>query len=372
MESREHADHQVHWPTPPRLDFRFEVTHRPPAEMWDAMKSVVPGMSSSGQDPNVRELEELGARLTGKQAALFVPTATNATVLTFMNHDLRGQQVIMEARCHVFWVERLHVSVLAGAVPRLIRGNKFGWMDPSEVRQVMDETAYGHSQKTGLICLENSHNLCGGTVLTAEHTVTMADLAHKHGAKLYIDAVRVFNSAVALGVPVAKLTAPADYVVISLNKGLGAPMGALLCADSQFIAGVREWAARMGISAVHKSGIFAAAGLIGLTKMVARLGEDHRRARRMAETIARMDGLSVDLETVQTNLIRVNTSGLGIRAIDFAAQVAKYGLAIHAFEPFAFKMALCFDIDDAAADAALEILQKALSSLSPRKAVATA
>jgi threonine aldolase len=357
-------EQQVVWTTPPRLDLRFEVTHRPPSEMWDAMRTVTPGMASSGQDPLVRELEDLAAHLTGKEAALFLPTATNATALTFLNQDLRGQQVIMEARCHIFWSERLHVSALAGAAPRLVGGDKFGWMDPDVVREVMNESAYGHAQRTGLICLENSHNVCGGTVLSAEQTTAMADLAHEFGARLFLDGVRVFNSAVALGLPVDRLTAPADYVVISLNKGLGAPMGSLLCTDAQFISGVKIWAARMGISAVHKAGLFAAAGLVALRKMVGQLQADHQRARRTAEAISEMDGLSVDLDTVQTNLVRVDTSGLKITALDFAKLVARHGLAVHVLEPHAFKLAFCYDIDDSQTDAAIEVLQRGLSDVS--------
>jgi threonine aldolase len=334
--------------------------------MWEAMRTVTPGMASDGGDPLVRELEQLAADMTGKEAALFVPTATNATVLAFLNQDVRGQQVIMESRCHIFWVEKLHVSELAGAAPRLVRGDKFGAMPLEDVRALINESAYGHLHQTGLICLENSHNVCGGTALTPEYTTAMAELAHEFGSKLFLDGARVFNSAVSMGVPVDRLTSPADQVVISLNKGLGAPIGSLLCGDAAFIAGTRVWAARLGISAVHKAGLFAAAGLIALRQRVERLADDHKRARRLGEAISEMPGLSVDLETLQTNLIRVETGGLGITSLEYAKAIASLGVAVHVLEPYAFKVALSYGIGDSDVDQAIDALRHTCEEFSRR------
>lgn len=354
---------QVKWNNPPRLDFRYEVTHKPPPEMWEAMMRVTPGMANAGEDPMVNALEAMAAGMTGKEAAVFLPTTTNGTVLTFMNRDVRGQQVVMEARCHIFWVEQFHVSHLSGAVPRLVRGDKFGAMDPDEVEAVINETAYGYTPRTGLVCLENTHNVYGGTVLTPEYTRVMAELAHRHGADLYLDGARVVNAAVAQGMPVRDLTEPADHVAISLNKGLGAPMGAVLCSDAEFIEGVRLLAKRTGMLAVHKAGLFAAAGIVALTKMVEGLADDHRRARRLAGALAEMDGLAVDMETVQTNLFRVSTEPLGMSALDLAQRVAAHGLAIHVLEPHAFKMATCFDIDDGMVEQAIDIFRRVLAEV---------
>lgn len=351
---------QVVWDGPPRLDLRYEVTHRPTRAMWDAMMQVTPGMASSGEDPVVRELEEYVANLTGKEAAIFLPTTTNGTVLTCLNRDLRGKQVIMEARCHIYWVERLHISHLAGAAPKLIRGDKFGAMDLQAIEDAINETAYGYTPPTGMICLENTHNVYGGTVLTPEYTQAVAKLAHAHGIDLFLDGARVFNSAVALNTPVRSLTEPADHVVVSLNKGLGAPLGAVLCSSADFIAGVKVLAKRTGMIAIHKAGIFAAAGLVGLKTMYDGLADDHRRAKRLADGLSEIGGLSIDKETVQTNLVRVSTEGSGLSALEIAQRVAKHGLAIHVIEPHAFKMALCYDITDAQIDEALDIFQKAI------------
>jgi threonine aldolase len=352
---------QVVWKGPPRLDLRYEVTHRPTQAMWEAMMKVTPGMASSGEDPVVHELEDYVAQLTGKEATLFLPTTTNGTVLACMNRDLRGKQVIMEARCHIYWVERLHISHLAGAAPKLIRGDKFGAMDLEAIEGAINETAYGYTPPTGMICLENTHNVYGGTVLTPAYTQAAAKLAHDQGIGLFLDGARVFNSAVALGVPVRALTEPADHVVVSLNKGLGAPLGALLCGTREFIDGARVLAKRTGMVAIHKAGLFAAAGLVGLRTMYAGLADDHRRARRLAEALSEIDGLSIDLETVQTNLVRVSTKATGTSALELAHRVAEHGLAIHVLEPDVFKMALCYDVDDAQIDEALTIFQKVLA-----------
>ena len=212
-----------------------------------------------------------------------------------------------------------------------------------------------------MICLENTHNVYGGTVLTPEYTEAVARLARDHELDLFLDGARVFNAAVAQGVPVRALTGPADHLVVSLNKGLGAPLGAALCGTAEFIDGAKVLAKRTGMIAIHKAGMFAAAGLLALRTMYEGLADDHRRARRLAEGLSEIGGLSVDLETVQTNLVRVSTSGAGITALELAHRAAAHGLAIHVLEPEVFKMALCYDVDDAQVDEALAILQNVLS-----------
>jgi threonine aldolase len=358
-----HKSQQVAWKAPPPLDLRYEVTHKPTPEMWEAMMRVTPGMASARQDPVVDELESLVATMTGKEAALFLPTTTNGTVLALMHSDLRAKRVVMEARCHMYWVEQLHVSHLSGAAPLLVRGDKFGAMDPEEVEAAINETAYGYTHPTGMICLENTHNVCGGTVLDGEYTRRMSALAHQYGAELFLDGARVFNAAVALGVPVKELASPADHVVVSLNKGLGAPLGGVLCSSEKFIEGVRALAKRTGMISIHKAGLFAAAGIIAVQKMYHGLEDDHRRARRLATELAEMDGLEVDLDTVQTNLFRVGTAASGLTALDLAHRVAAHGLGIHVLEPYAFKMSLCYAIDDAQVEQAVGIFRQVMADI---------
>lgn len=191
----------------------------------------------------------------------------------------------------------------------------------------------------------------------------MADLAHRHGAHLFLDGARVFNAAVAQGVPVRALTSPADHVVVSLNKRLGAPYGGLLCSSAEFIERARLIAKRLGLLAVHKAGFFAAAALVALRAMMPGLADDHRRARALATELTAIDGLEIDLDSVQTNLIRVSTERLGVTALDLAQRVAQDGLAIHVIEPYAFKLALCYAIEDAQIAEAQTILARATGEL---------
>jgi threonine aldolase len=354
---------QVKWQKPPRLDFRYEVTHKPTAEMWEAMMAVDLGMASAGEDPTVNELEGMTATLTGQEAALFLPTTTNGTVLTFLTNDLRGQQAIMEARCHIFWVERLHITHLSGIAPRLIRGDKFGALGEDEIEETIEESAYGRTIPTAMLCLENTHNVYGGTVLTQAYMESVSELARRRGVRVFLDGARVINAAVAQRVPVRALTSPADYLVVSLNKGLGAPLGALLCGRKEFIEQARIAAARLGIRAIHKAGLFAAAGIVALEKMVGGLAADHERARRLAVGLSTIDGLSVDLETVQTNLVRVGTKPSGAKALSLAHQFAERGLAVHVVEPYAFKMALCYALGDESVDEAIDITKSVMGSL---------
>lgn len=362
-ETRVPLSQQVAWSGAPELDFRYEIAHKPTPEMWEAMMQVRPGMASSGQDPIVLDLEERVATMTGKEAALFLPTTTNGTVLTFMNADLRGKIVIMESRCHIYWVEQLHVADLSGAAPIAIRGDSLGAMDIEEVEAIIRETAYGYKHDLGMICLENTHNVCGGTTSTGEYTRRIAKVAHEHSGELYLDGARVFNSAVALGVPVSDLTSPADHVVVSLNKGLGAPLGGVLCSSAEAIEGVRLLAKRTGMISIHKAGLFAAAAIVGLETMYDRLADDHRRVRRLATELAEIDGLAVDPATVQTNLLRVGTEGLGITSLELALSVARHGLAIHVLEPYAFKMTVCYGIDDDQVEQALDIIRQVIKSM---------
>ena len=354
---------QVIWNGQPPIELRFELFHQPPDEMWEAMMAVTPGMAIAGEDKVLNELQRYAAELTGKEAAIFLPTTTNGIVLAHMNRDLRSKQVIMEASSHNFWVEDLHVSHLSGAMPRLIRGDKFGAMNLDEIEDVITSSCYGHTVPVGMINLENTHNVYGGTVLTPEYTERAAELAHRYGADLFLDGARVPTAAVAQGVPIRALTEPADHIAISLSKDLGAPMGAVLCSSAEFIKGVRQLAKRTGMIAVHKAGIFAAAGLIALTKMVDRLPEDHRRTRRLAEALYEIDGLTIDLETVQTNLCRVNTEQLGMPAIDVARRLADYGLAVPVMEPNVFKLGVCYAIDDDLIDQAIEIFKKVMTDI---------
>jgi threonine aldolase len=356
-QARQSAVRQPSFTGKPRLDFRWEVHAPPTGEMWEAMQraSASLGIASLGQDQTVAELNTMAAELTGHEAALFLPTTTSCMTLAWQALGIAGKRVIMEARSHHYWAENLHISANAGATPVLIRGDKFGAMPLGEIEDEIGRYC-GGSVSTALVSLENAHSLCGGTCLTPEYTRRAAELAHDYGCELSIDGARIFNSAVAQDVPVRHLAEPADFVAFSLGKGLAAPMGAMLCGRSDLIRQVEILARRSGASTIHKAGIMAAAGLVALQSMVPRLADDHSRARRLAVALGDVDGLAIDLETVQTNFVRVETDHSGITASELAEQAGRRGLAVHVVEPYAFKMVTAYTTSDEEIDEAIEIM----------------
>lgn len=340
------AQSAIVWDRRPDIDLRWEVSAAPTGKMWDAMRSTQIGMADLGEDEAVRELESLGTELTGQPAALLVPTVTLGTILSVLSGAPRGSTVLMERRSHISWVEQGHVAAVSGATTLLLEGDELGAIPPSSIESALHQEYYGHRIPASLLCLENTHNICGGTILSPEYTQEVADLCHGYGIKVYLDGARVFNAAVALDVPLHRLTEPVDFAVIGLNKGLAAPFGALLCGSEEFIAEARSNGRRLGGLSMHKAGIYASAALVGLRTMVTRLKDDHTRARALAENISQVPGLSVNRKTVQTNLVRVDTKSSGHTAHEVAAGLAAHGIAVHVFERHAFKFAVHLEISD--------------------------
>ncbi|MBI3965224.1 MAG: aminotransferase class I/II-fold pyridoxal phosphate-dependent enzyme [Chloroflexi bacterium] len=286
------------------VDLRSDVVAPPTEAMWEAMRRAPLGWAYVGEDPSVNQLEALAADLLGKEAALFVPSCSLANLLALLTLGERGTQAIVEATAHVVTSEEWGIVSVAALVPRLLAGNR-GVLDPAEVTAAITSASFGRPPRTSVVCLENTHNNAGGRVLTADQTAAVAEVARRHGASVHLDGARLFNAAIALGVPARSLAATADTIAISLNKGLGAPDGALLVGTRGAIAAARWHAKRLGAGSLHKAGLMAAAGLVALTTMVDRLAEDHHRARRLAELLTTIPGLRVDPAAVETNVVPV-------------------------------------------------------------------
>ena len=333
------------------IDLRSDVFATPTDEMWAAMRAAEPGWAFFGQDPSVNRLEALTADLLGKEAALFVPSCTTANLAALLVLAPPGSRVVTEATSHIATSEAAGLVHLAGIVPVPVTGQA-GRPDVAAV-----EAAFGASSGgAALLCLENTHNTAGGTILTADQTDALAEIAHRHGARVHLDGARLFNAAVALGVPVHRLTAGADTVSVSLNKGLGAPFGALLAGSQAIVAEARVQAHRLGVGGIHLAGILAAAGLVALTSGIERLAEDHRRARLLAEQVATVPGLRVDLAAVETNIVAVDVSSLSVSADEFVARVAAHGVLGYRRSSSLVRFVMHRDIgDDAVARAATAI-----------------
>ncbi len=285
------------------IDLRSDTVTKPTPEMRRAMYEAEVGDDVYGEDPTVNRLEERAAELLGKEAALLVPTGTQGNQVAVLTHTRRGQEVIVEAESHVYLYEVGGIAALANCQVRPIPGVR-GAMDPAAVEAAI-RAENVHFPRTGLICLENTHNRSGGCVLPPENVAAIAEVAHRHGIPVHLDGARIFNAAVALGRPAAELVAPVDSVMFCLSKGLAAPVGSLLVGSRAFIAEARRYRKLLG-GGMRQAGVLAAAGLVALEMMIDRLAEDHANARRLAEGLAEVPGLKVDLETVQTNMVMVD------------------------------------------------------------------
>jgi threonine aldolase len=285
---------------PKYIDLRSDTVTVPTPEMRRAMFEAEVGDDVYGEDPTVIRLEQVAAQMLGKEAALFVPTGTQGNQVAILSHTGRGQEVIMEAESHVFYYEAGGIAALAACQTRPIPGVR-GAMDPDRVEAAIrgDDV---HFPRTALVCVENTHNRAGGCILPQENVRAIADVAHRYNLPVHMDGARVFNAAVASGRPVSELVAPVDSVMFCLSKGLAAPVGSMLVGTKEFIARARRNRKLLG-GGMRQAGVLAAAGLVSLTSMVDRLAEDHENAKRLGRGLNAIQGLTVDMETVQTNMV---------------------------------------------------------------------
>jgi threonine aldolase len=306
------------------IDLSTDLVTEPTEAMWDAMRRAPFGLSSRGEAPAVTALEERAAALLGTEAALLVATGSLANLLALFTLPGRGEQVILEADAHSLWSEEWGLSTVCGLLARPLPG-RAGALDPAEVEDAITASRFGHRPRTGLLCLENTHNAAGGAVMDPSQMAAICDVAHRHGVPVHLDGARIFNAAVALGRDVRELTRAADSVACSLNKGLSAPMGSLLCGSRAFVDRARRHAAVLGVGSLNLWSV-AAAGLVALDEMIDRLAEDHRRARALAQGLAAVAELRVDVAGVRTNIVMVDVAGSGIDGRTFLERLAARGV----------------------------------------------
>lgn len=281
------------------VDLRSDTVTKPTPEMRQAMYDAEVGDDVYGEDPAVRELEELGAQLTGKAAGLFVASGTMGNQIAAMTKSSSGDEVICEAESHIFYYEAGGLARLAGVQTRPLTGTK-GLLCADQIRQAIRPQDI-HQPKTALICVENTHNRAGGVCYPLPQLAEIKELASANNIWVHMDGARVFNAAVAQNVPVDKITANADSVMFCLSKGLCSPVGSLLVSDREFIAEARRNRKMLG-GGMRQAGILAAAGLVSLRTMVDRLADDHAHARRLGKGIEDL-GFDVDMASVQTNIV---------------------------------------------------------------------
>src|SRR5580698_5041796 len=282
------------------IDLRSDTVTRPTAAMYAAMASAEVGDDVYGEDPTVNRLEQRAAEVFAREAAIFVPTGTMGNQIAIRLHTQHGQEVICESRSHVLDWEMAMLSAFSGCMPRAVAGDR-GVLSWESIRKAISPKIY-YRASTGLISLENTHNMAGGTVTPLPVLREIWQGAREAGLPVHLDGARVFNAATALGVSVAELTSGFDTVMFCLSKGLGAPVGSMLVGSRETIAKARVYRKALG-GGMRQAGVLAAAGLIALEEMPKRLGEDHANARLLAEAIAHCDAAEIDPTEVQTNIV---------------------------------------------------------------------
>jgi threonine aldolase len=334
------------------IDLRSDTVTRPTAAMRAAMANAEVGDDVYGEDPTVNRLEASAAAIFGREAALYMPTGTMGNQIAIRLHTEHGQEVICEARSHVLDWEMAMMSAFSGCSPRAVAGDR-GVLTWAQIKAAIAPKIYYRAQ-TGLICLENTHNMAGGTVTPVPVYEEIWQGAKEAGLPVHLDGARVFNAAAALGIGVAELTSGFDTVNFCLSKGLGAPVGSILVGSRAAVERARIFRKALG-GGMRQVGILAAAGLIALEEMPARLGEDHAHARLMAETLAACEGVAIDLEAVQTNIVFFTLRGGG-DAAGLVAALKKEGILCSAIGPHAVRLVTHFDVSREDCEVAVEAM----------------
>jgi len=317
------------------VDLRSDTVTLPTEEMLEAIKTAKLGDDVYGEDPTVNALEELAAERMGKERALLVTSGTQGNLVCLLSHTRRGDEVILESESHIYYYEVGGVSAVAGLTPRPIEG-KMGILNPVDVEAAIRPMDI-HQPKTTLLCLENTHNRAGGTVVSPSEMAALEEVAQRHSLSVHLDGARIFNGAVALKTDVREFTRHVDSVMFCLSKGLSAPIGSLVAGDRSFIEKARKFRKMLG-GGMRQAGVIAAPGIIALEKMVDRLEEDHRNARFLAEGLSRIDRVEVDLRTVQTNMVVFNVKGLGLSASTFVEMLSTRGVKALDYGGFLVRM----------------------------------
>ncbi len=340
------------------IDLRSDTVTVPSEGMRQAMYKAEVGDDVYGEDPSVRRLEELMAELSGKEAALFVTSGTQGNLVALLTHCDRGAEVILEAEAHIFFYEVGGMSAMGGLIPVRVRGER-GVLQPDAVRAAIRGQNI-HFPHTGLICLENTHNRAGGTVTTIEQMEAVRQVAKDFGIPIHMDGARLFNAAVALGEPLAKMSAPVDSVSICLSKGLGAPVGSVLCGSRDFIEKARKYRKMLG-GGMRQAGVLAAAGIYALQHNVDRLAEDHANARLLAEGLANIPGIAIDMDSVQTNIVVCDVAGTERTATQLTTRFLEHGVRANATGEYTIRFVTHLDVTREDCQVALERIKLALN-----------
>ena len=303
------------------IDLRSDLVSVPTDEMWAAMRDAELGWASVGEDTSVSALCERVAALLGKEAATWVPTCGMANLAAMLTFCEPGDRVVLESASHVLTSEAMGIREIARLEPRSLWAAD-GRMDPAAVAELVA------SAGARLLILENTHTRAGGTILSVELTRLLAAAAKRNRCRVHLDGARLVNASVALGVPLADLAGPANSVAFSLNKGLSAPMGAVLAGSEAVVERARGMLQRIGGASFHRAGIPAAAALVALETMMDRIADDHRRARELGRLLAEIPGIRLDPDVIETNIVLADVAATGLEPAALVGLFEAAGLRV--------------------------------------------
>jgi threonine aldolase len=341
------------------IDLRSDTVTRPSAEMRRVMAAAEVGDDVLGDDPTVLRLQEYTAGLLGKEAGLYFPSGTMCNQAAIRTLTRRGDEVFLHAQAHIMFYEQGAASALSQVQLRVF-DSPDGTLDLEKMEEYVHTDADVHHAPTRLVCLENTHNHCGGVVLPIEHIRAVREFCDRHDLKLHLDGARLGNAAAATGISLAEYGACFDTVSICLSKGLGAPVGSVLVGDADTIR-LAQRARKIYGGGMRQAGIVAAAGIYALEHNLARLADDHTRARVLAGGLAALPGLEVDLRKVQTNMVFAGTRESGMPAAKLMDRLAEQGVLALDEAPWSIRFVTHLDLDDADIEQAIATVERALT-----------
>jgi len=340
------------------IDFRSDTVAMPSPEMRKAMVEAPLGDDVFGDDPTTNRLMEVAAERMGKEAATFVPSGTMGNLIGIAVNARRGEELIADADSHAFYYETAGAAAVCGVQIRPV-ATQAGVMSPRQVAEAVRPRDDPHQPITAAVSFENTHNRHGGVAWPLEALRAASDAAHAQGLRVHLDGARIFNAAVALGVPAAEIAAGADTVTFCLSKGLACPVGSIFCGSAEDVEEAKRWRKRLG-GGMRQVGVLAAAGLIALDQMVDRLAEDHANARTLAEGLSELPGVRCDLSRVQTNLVYFDVETMP--APGFLDECAKRGVISEPTGPHTVRFVTHYGIDAEDIQTALKVCEEVLTA----------
>jgi threonine aldolase len=343
------------------VDLRSDTITQPTANMRRAMAEAPVGDDVFREDPTVNRLEELAAERLGKEAALFVASGTMGNLVSQLTHCGRGDEIIMGDESHVFFSEQGGSAALGGIHHRTIPNQPDGTLKLGDIETAIRPDDF-HFPRTRLIALENTHNRCNGGYLDAGYMHAVGDIARRHGLKIHVDGARIFNAAVAQGVPADSLAAEADSITFCLSKGLAAPVGSVICGKTDFIAEARRVRKVIG-GGMRQAGILAAAGIVALNEMVDRLAEDHANARKLSEGLSVIEGLSIAPELIKSNIVFFKITRANLTPQEFTKRLKAEGVLVGPKAPDQIRAVTHYQVSSDDIDHALNIFTEVLAGI---------